>query len=553
MFILSEKIKNRSDHIGNLERKNLDNNILIKKYLKKGQLKHNPSSVKEWYNSIYSFEKNKYVKTLFVKDMLIYRAFDTYFNISKSKEFNALSMGKIFVGKPEIKHFNNKLHITLYIFNKWIMRFYNMTSMVKTTKALFSLNNKQFVMFENKPFVFGALLLKHPKFDQKLIRLVDKLIIKIFSNSSINNKFIGILYANLINFFNKEELYDLLGLRVDVSLDNKKLLVNKYDLNRKVEVINRDLFKMSNINKKVKICLYLYLCIINYFFDYIGFPKMINILKRVLLCSSKEKRASNLKTMLEELRKVYLNNLNFNSLYLLIRLVNFFLMIRKLLKGIYIMKWYKKNIYYSRYKFNVKSMLSVKSVLNKLYNNNKIEINVISLKYLYLDGNVLALTVVRKLKNRKRRVLKVIRMALKLSKKPYINKFYTDLLNINSLDTILVKKNLSLSVNNNVPLNRDLISKPTSYKSRIIFFYLKHKVISGMKLQGTGRLTKRLTASRSISKSMGKGSLKNRASSYNGLSTVVLRGYVKSNLQYININSHNRIGAYGIKSWISSY
>ena len=141
MFILSEKIKNRSDHIGNLERKNLDNNILIKKYLKKGQLKHNPSSVKEWYNSIYSFEKNKYVKTLFVKDMLIYRVFDTYFNISKSKEFNALSMGKIFVGKPEIKHFNNKLHITLYIFNKWIRRFYNMTSMTKTTKALFSLNN----------------------------------------------------------------------------------------------------------------------------------------------------------------------------------------------------------------------------------------------------------------------------------------------------------------------------------------------------------------------------------------------------------------------------
>ena len=218
------------------------------------------------------------------------------------------------------------------------MRFYNMTSMTKTTKALFSLNNKQFIVFENKPFVFGALLLKHPKFDQKLIRLVDKLLIKIFSNSSNNNKFIGILHANLINFFDKEELYDLLGLRIDVSLEKKKLLVDKYDLNRKVKVINRDLFKMSDISKKVKICLYLYLCIVNYFFDYIRFPKMINVLKRVLLCSSKEKRASNLKTMLEELRKVYLKNLNFNSLFLLIRLVNFFLMIRKLLKGIYIMK-----------------------------------------------------------------------------------------------------------------------------------------------------------------------------------------------------------------------
>jgi len=45
--MLNEKVKSRYDHISNLEGKNLDNNILIKKYLKKGQLKHNPSSVKE--------------------------------------------------------------------------------------------------------------------------------------------------------------------------------------------------------------------------------------------------------------------------------------------------------------------------------------------------------------------------------------------------------------------------------------------------------------------------------------------------------------------------
>jgi hypothetical protein len=165
-----------------------------------------------------------------------------------------------------------------------------------------------------------------------------------------------------------------------------------------------------------------------------------------------------------------------------------------------------------------------------------------------LDGNILALTVVKKLKSRKRRVLKVIRMALRLSKKPYINKIYSKALDVNNLNNIFIKKNFSLSINNNIPLTKDLAFKPILYKSRIIFFYLKHKIISGLKLQGTGRLTKRLTASRSISKSISKGSLKNRVSSYNGLSTVILRGYVKSNLQYVNINSYNRIGAYGIKS-----
>jgi hypothetical protein len=47
MFILSEKVNNTTDHISNLERKNMDNNVFTKRYLKKGKLKHNPSSVKE--------------------------------------------------------------------------------------------------------------------------------------------------------------------------------------------------------------------------------------------------------------------------------------------------------------------------------------------------------------------------------------------------------------------------------------------------------------------------------------------------------------------------
>jgi hypothetical protein len=515
MYILNEKFKNKSDYNGNLEFKNLDKNTLVKKYLKKGQLKHNPSSVKEWYNSTYNLKNNSNVKALPYKDILVYKVFDTYFNNDKLEKYNGSSMDRIFVGKPEIKHFNNKIHITLYIFNKWIMRFYKTTGMMKTIKSLYTLNNKEFVMLENKPFFKGALLLTGSESNSRLVIFINKLLAKIFYNNK-SNKYVGILYTNLTAFFNK----------VDLSQWGE--------------------------NKNIKRCLYVYIYIINYFFNYIKFPIIINILKRVLLYSLKESKISNIKIMLKILRKTHLKWLKINSLYLFVELVNLFLMIKKILKSIYVMKWFKRNIYYSRYKFSIKNILSVKNILNKLY-NSKIEINIINLKYLYLDSNILALTVVRKLKNRKRRVLRVIRMALKLSKKPYINKFYSDLLNINTLDTTLIRKDFNFSINNNIPLNKDLISKPISYKSRIIFFYLKHKIISGMKLQGTGRLTKRLTASRSISKSMGKGSLKNKMSSCNGLSTIVLRGYVKSNLQYVNINSYNRIGAYGIKSWISNY
>lgn len=47
MCILNEKVKNQYDRVNNLEYRSLDNNFYTKNYLKKGQLKHNPSSVKE--------------------------------------------------------------------------------------------------------------------------------------------------------------------------------------------------------------------------------------------------------------------------------------------------------------------------------------------------------------------------------------------------------------------------------------------------------------------------------------------------------------------------
>ena len=87
---------------------------------------------------------------------------------------------------------------------------------------------------------------------------------------------------------------------------------------------------------------------------------------------------------------------------------------------------------------------------------------------------------------------------------------------------------------------------PIIYKSK--YKYLSNKIISGIKLQGSGRLTKRLTASRSVIKYDKMGNLRKDKSYSNDLSTNLLKGYVKSNLQYTNINSYKPIGSYGIKS-----
>ena len=82
---------------------------------------------------------------------------------------------------------------------------------------------------------------------------------------------------------------------------------------------------------------------------------------------------------------------------------------------------------------------------------------------------------------------------------------------------------------------------------------LKYKHFFGFRLQAKGRLTKRFTASRSVSKLRYQGNLINIDSSYFGLSSVLLKGNLKSNVQYTKLNSKSRIGSFGIKGCVNGY
>ena len=85
-----------------------------------------PSSTKEWFNSIYSYNKS-YTKSLITFDTIINNLFQSYFNmfesnikIFKRRRANKIrySGNKLFVSRAELKHTNNKLSIILYVFNK---------------------------------------------------------------------------------------------------------------------------------------------------------------------------------------------------------------------------------------------------------------------------------------------------------------------------------------------------------------------------------------------------------------------------------------------------
>lgn len=170
-------------------------------------------------------------------------------------------------------------------------------------------------------------------------------------------------------------------------------------------------------------------------------------------------------------------------------------------------------------------MLGLNSLVSKIY-NKKVEFNIVNLKSLHLNSDIFSYAITLKLENRNNRLLRVLKQALKLVKMPYLKKSY------------LYEKKLDNGQLSHLSLN--------GYAKNVLN-YIKHKSISGVRLEASGRLTRRLTASRSIFKFKYKGGLKNIDSSYKGLSSVMLRGHVKSNLQHTSLKSKVSNGAFGLK------
>jgi len=249
----------------------------------------------------------------------------------------------------------------------------------------------------------------------------------------------------------------------------------------------------------------------------------------------------------------------------------------------FINKSYKKEILYLYYvkmlslnnnKFKNWFILGLKRIISKIY-QKKVEFNFVNLKYLHLNSDIFSESIAIKLRNRENRLLKVLKKALKLVKLPSVNKlsFFDkknnnksafalnkyDTLNINSYISIFKDKDILHELLYKIfPHYTDKIESPiySQRKNSLqenILNSTKHKNIYGVRLEATGRLSRRLTASRSVFKLKYKGSLKNIDSSYKNLSSVMLRGNTKSNIQLTKISNKTRNGAFGLKGWISSY
>jgi hypothetical protein len=189
--------------------------------------------------------------------------------------------------------------------------------------------------------------------------------------------------------------------------------------------------------------------------------------------------------------------------------------------------YYRQLIYINKSKFNYTYLQYLKNELHVLFNKN-IEFNFINLRYFYLNSNILSESILLKItKNRKYLLssLNKLKNKVKIQKKRII------------LGEFLTKKKISL---------KQFFNNKKFFESYIIN-NLKYKHITGFRLEAKGRLNKRFTASRSLNKISYKGNLLNLDSSYKGLSTILLKGNLNSNLQYTKLNSKTRIGSFGLK------
>jgi len=211
-------------------------------------------------------------------------------------------------------------------------------------------------------------------------------------------------------------------------------------------------------------------------------------------------------------------------------------LIKKSLEKEILTIYIRQLLHFNKSKFEDTYLLTFSNIIRKVYGKD-VEFNIINLKYIHLNSDILTQLIALKLRRRKNYILKILKKCFKIIRLSPLNKMTL---------THYLKKDLikNISIFNILSLNK---KEKTESLSNLVLNFIKFKYINGLRLEAKGRLSKRRTASKSVFKFKYKGNLKNIDSSYKGLSTVTLRGHVKSNIQFTKLNYKTRNGSFGIK------
>lgn len=244
-------------------------------------------SNKEWYSSIYSFNK-MYVKSLISTNYLVNKLFWSYFNMMEDKlklqvkrrRSNKIiySADKIYVSRAELKHTNTKVTILLYVYNKQKLSLGSIIEKVlvfKRTKEYLSeerigvvssyknrltqILKKRFLYFKKWTNVFFKIddnvnnMVNLKRRYLKLFNISPQVSVsrkKLFKLQQISLHYIKLLNFNILKFNNLLLYFRQLGIKSIIEkLYNKNIEIKVVDL--KSIHLNSDVFS-SAVSLKLK-------------------------------------------------------------------------------------------------------------------------------------------------------------------------------------------------------------------------------------------------------------------------------------------------------------
>ena len=280
-------------------------------------------------------------------------------------------------------------------------------------------------------------------------------------------------------------------------------IFKKYRFNKKLLLIKKKGLRYINVQKKKK-----------------------NILKKILIWSNISQRF-----IITNYQYVYLRRFIKKSFY-------------KVLLYLY----FRQLIFINESKFKNYYLQGLTNLIKKIYKKNII-FNFVNVKYFYLNSDIFTQSLLLKIRKNRRKFLKFLKTSILISKIKKIN--YNPIVKY-SLNLKALNRTNNLDMTNALLYDIFLQNKTKSNSLKeIVLKNINYKRVSGVRLEVGGRLTRRNTASRSISKKVYKGNLLNISSSEKGFSSTLLRGSLRPNLEYTNLNSKIRNGTFGIKGWIS--
>lgn len=468
---------------------------------------------KEWVNSVYTYNKN-YAKPLVIASDVASKVLSSFFNLSllvkgkKAKVSEILedrfSLDRVLVSKAEVKHTNDKINLTVYIYNR------NKKTLLRKLSDLYSAISNTKRTFVNK---------KHKDL-----------------SAMINKRIIGKKSNSLSLLLSKPKVSNINSLTSSMSMAKVLTAKNVRNLNTAYAAVNKLRLNGEMILNKIKE------------FN-LEVADSLNLNSSNLFSLTGDNNKDNRNTKHAD---ILFSNENNNETSETINFNNHFSKYEEEYLSRYYYNIYNEQIlrlYYVRAllfnnnKFKNWFLLGLKKSLQQLY-NKRVELNVVNQKYFYLNSDIFIKAVATRVRDRNNSILSEMYLALSSVRLPRIRGGFFAKLREAWKSGKKVKK-ITLRENYSV-------SKTVKRLRNEIFNGVRHRHIHGIRIEAAGRLSRRLTAARSVFKVNKLGSLKNYDTTRRCKSVISLRGRIRPNIQYTNVNSKTRNGAFGLKGWISN-